>query len=217
MAQSKFGTGLKIRIQEKYRELGYDLGWRLLYSPEAVLERARVAFVGLNPGGNHAPVDHAEFAMESGSAYARECWGKPPGQSTLQCQVLRLFEIVGEPPADVLAGNLVPFRSPSWETLGNKDQALRFGRSIWEEILAHTKPQLVIGMGGDTWPVLKQLLRVRSMQQELVGWGNVRGEQGAFEGGIFVGLPHLSRFAIVTRKESQEGLGSLFGKHYCHY
>ena len=97
MAQSNFGTGFKSRIQEKYIELGYTLGWRLLYSPEAVLERARVAFVGLNPGGNQAPADHAEFAMESGSAYAQERWGKPPGQSTLQRQVLRLFEIVGEP------------------------------------------------------------------------------------------------------------------------
>ncbi len=215
MAQSNFGTGFKSRIQEKYIELGYTLGWRLLYSPEAVLERARVAFVGLNPGGNHAPADHAEFAMESGSAYAQERWGKPPGQSTLQRQVLRLFEIVGEPPADVLAGNLVPFRSPSWEMLGSKDQALRLGRNIWEEILAHTRPQLVIGMGGSTWPVLKQLLRVDSVQQELVGWGSVRGERGTFEGGTFVGLPHLSRFAIVTRKESQQGLQTLLGKHYC--
>lgn len=214
MPHSKFGTGLKSRIQEKYSDLGYALGWRLLYSPEAVLERARVAFVGLNPGGDHAPADHAEFAMESGSAYAQERWGKPPGQSRLQCQVLRLFEIVGEPPADVLAGNLVPFRSPSWEMLGSKDQALRFGRGIWDEILAHTKPQLVIGMGGDTWPVLKQLLRVQSAQKELVGWGSVRGERGEFEGGTFVGLPHLSRFAIVTREESRKGLQTLLGTHY---
>lgn len=64
--KTAFGAQLKDRIERQYSAGGYSLGWRLLYSPEAVLEGARVAFLGLNPGGNHRPPDHAEFTMECG-------------------------------------------------------------------------------------------------------------------------------------------------------
>ena len=47
------------------------------------------------------------------------------------------------------------------------------------------------------------------MERISVGWGNICGERGAFEGGLLVGIPHLSRFSIVTRSESQPGLKRL--------
>jgi len=215
-AQGTFAAGLKRRIRSKYEELGYTMGWRLLYSPEYVLGAARTAFIGQNPGGNYAPPDHAEFAMLSGSAYAAERWGAPPGQGKLQRQVLALFHLIGERPEDVLAGNLVPFRSPSWEALPNKDQALAFGRSIWREILNHAKPRLVIAMGlGTSAPILKELLCVRDIRRVSIGWGSNEGERGVFDGGTFVGLPHFSRFPFATREESQEGLQRLLGEHCC--
>lgn len=224
MPRTRFGASLKRRIEKKYVELGYRLGWRLLYSPEDVLERTRVAFVGLNPGGDRAPAGHATFAMKSGSAYVVEMWprsrpGKSdlPGQSDLQLQVRTLFHIIGERPENVLAGNLVPFRSRDWEALSNKDQALEFGREIWEEILSYAKPELVIGMGGETRSVLRQLLGVQRTQRVPVEWGTdrpVKGERGMFAGGSFVGLPHLSTYKIAKRKESQQALTILLGEHY---
>jgi hypothetical protein len=214
-AQGALAAGLKSRIQSKYEELGYSMGWRLLYSPERVLEIARTALVGQNPGGSYAPPDHAEFAMQSGSAYTDERWGAAPGQGKLQRQVLALLHLIGERPEDVLAGNLVPFRSPSWEALPKKDEALAFGRSIWREILRHAKPRLVIGMGlGTSVPILKELLGVRDIERLKIGWGNNEAERGVFDDGTFIGVPHLSRFPFTTREESQEALQRLLGEHY---
>lgn len=201
---------LRRRIQAAYAKGSHHLGWRLLYSPAAVLEGAKVAFMDLNPGGDEKPVDHAEFCMETGSAYADECWGRPPGQGPLQRQVLGLFEMVGAAPDAVLAGNLVPFRSPSWDTLRNRDAALAFGMEIWRDILAHARPRLVIGMGGVTNRALMAMLGVTAVRTVPVGWGNVTAVAGTFGQGRFVGLPHLSRFRIVGRTESTVALRQLF-------
>lgn len=46
-----FCSGLRARIETFEREHGYGLGWRLLASPAAVLEKADIAFIGLNPAG----------------------------------------------------------------------------------------------------------------------------------------------------------------------
>jgi len=188
---------------------GYSLGWRLLYSPPAVLESARVAFIGLNPGGATRPPEYAEFAMQRGSAYVTESWGAPPGTSKLQRQVRALFQMIGEDPDRVLAGNLVPFRSPSWEALPNRDSALQFGTRIWREILNEVRPQLVIAMGGATSDALNGLLNSKRPQRISVGWGNIAGERSEFDRGVLVGLPHLSRFGICTRPESAAGLRAL--------
>src|SRR5689334_17729326 len=134
-----FAAGLRERIERQYSSDGYTLGWRLLYSPESVLEGAKVAFVGLNPGGSTRPTDHAEFATDHGSAYAVENWGAPPGTSKLRRQVLLLFEKLGERPEAVLAGNLVPFRSPSWGALPHAESALAFGKMLWRDILAEVQ------------------------------------------------------------------------------
>jgi len=208
-----FAASLKSRIEKRYLADGYSLGWRLLYSPEAVLEGAQTAFIGLNPGGSYRPDDHAEFAMDYGSAYARESWGMPPGQSKLQRQVLALFKMLDERPEAILAGNLVAFRSPSWDALDGRQRALAFGKSIWKDIFAQVRPNLVIGMGNDVVAALKEILDVRNTERILVQWGNVCGERGEFTNGTLVGIPHLSRFPIVTRSKSQPGLRELFDAH----
>ena len=39
------------RIEQMYKDCGYQLGWRLLYSPKPTLLDAKVVFSRLNPGG----------------------------------------------------------------------------------------------------------------------------------------------------------------------
>lgn len=183
------------------------MGWRLLYSPPAVLDGAKFAFLGLNPGGDHQSFDQGEFATPTGSAYATETWnGSLPGQSILQRQVLALFQMLGVTPESVLAGNLVPFRSPAWESLSDRGEALAFGKAIWRDILQSAKPTTVVGMGNVVNTALKEMLQVRQTTRIPLNWGNVSGERGAFAGGKFVGLPHLSRFQIATRPASRQGL-----------
>ena len=203
------------RIERAYSASSNTLGWRFLASPVHVLEEAKVAFLGLNPGGRVAPPDHSEFAMRSGSAYVDERWaGHLPGNSPLQRQVRALFQCLAVEPEDVLAGNLVPFRSPDWVSLKDRDHAMKFGIELWRDVLAHACPNLVIGMGREVTTALTVLLGARNEQRIQVGWGRITGMRADFGNGTLIGLPHLSRFGIMLRPESQVGLRRLFGEHW---
>ena len=153
--------------------------------------------------------------MKRGSAYAQESWaGYAPGESPLQRQVLLLFKNLGVRPEDVLAGNLVPFRSPDWSRLSNSTQALSFGRALWGDILQRARPKLVVSMGQVTNEAVVGLLGVRRLTFVPVNWGNVTASEASFDGGKFVGLPHLSRFGIVSRPGSLSPLRNVFGDYW---
>lgn len=204
-----------LEIVGSYATSGNSLGWRLLYSPITVLEKADVAVVGLNPGGDGQGDGHGEFAMADGlSAYRDEEW-KPnykAGQEPLQRQMLKLFERLGVQPEEALAGNLVPWRSSSWQALNKRSKALEFGIKIWREIFRSVQPSTVVAIGNETSRQVAKLLGVSKLTKVPVGWGIVCGSFGSNGKQRLVCLPHLSRFQIMTRSESQDGLDKLFGK-----
>jgi uracil DNA glycosylase superfamily protein len=212
MLEENFMIGeLKRRIEKAYSNSGNTMGWRFLYSPEITLDEARVVFIGLNPGGSFEDKMHGNFAMEKGSAYVGESWaGHPPGESRLQKQVLALFARLDERPAEVLAGNLVPFRSPNWASLRNPTEALRFGSRLWSVALERAGPTVVITMGSVTTEAIAKVLQIEKLHKVHVGWGNVMARKGYFDKGMFIGLPHLSRYAIMTREKSTPYLDKLF-------
>lgn len=185
------------------------LEWRLLYSPRRVLAGARVAFIGLNPGGRFVDPAHGKFSCEAGSAYRKEVenWGP---SSKLQDQVMALFQRLGVAPEDVLAGNLVPFRSPSEKSLAGAYDALAFGIDLWNEILGKVSPEVVVTMGGTANHEISTLLGVREVKVYETGWGSQTASRGTFIGGTWIGLPHLSRFTIMKRNASQSALNVLF-------
>ncbi|MEO0669180.1 MAG: uracil-DNA glycosylase family protein [Pseudomonadota bacterium] len=202
-------------IESAYQKSGNALGWRLLASPEETLKGADVAFVGLNPGGKVDDPSHPRFAVPGKSAYIDESWnGFPPGQSPLQKQVRKLFQMLRVVPEEVLSGNLVPFRSPTWNALPSKRSALDFGFELWRQILERAKPSLVVGMGGDATRQLARLLRADTSERIPLGWGKVTGTRAAHAQGYLVGLPHLSRFPVVGRQASEAGLRKLFGSSW---
>ena len=210
----KFQTELQSEIVAEYNKHDFQHGWRFLYSPAVTMDKARVAFIGLNPGGNKIDDQHSEFCMPSSSAYATEKWREfAPGKAPLQKQVLSLFELLGEDkPEMVLAGNLVPFRSPRWASLSKEKQtaALIFGASIWKRVLCRARPKLVIAMGKPAREKLKEVLSVTGVEENLVNWGNIKAERGDYIGGVFVGLPHLSTFKIINRPKSKAAVLRLF-------
>lgn len=185
------------------------LGWRLLYSPRRVLSGARIAFIGFNPGGRSIDPNHGEFSTEVGSAYRKsvENWGP---SSSLQDQVMALFHRLNVVPEDVLAGNLVPFRSPSEDSLPGASEAISFGKRIWREVFDKVRPSFVASMGGTANREVSSLLMVRDAKKYPVGWGTYTAYRGHFAGGTWIGLPHLSRFAIMKRSASQAALNELF-------
>ena len=202
---------LQIQIQTAYAASGNVLGWRLLMSPATALEGADVAFIGLNPGGSAQPAEHAEFAPEAGSAYACESWaGYAPGRNPLQREVLLLFERIGVQPETVLAGNLIPFRSQNWGKLANRKEALHFGCGLWRDILARAGCKLVITMGAIVTDTFRPMLGCRELTAYPLGWGTVKGVRGEFRGGTLIGLPHLSRYRVISRGKSAEPLAQLF-------
>lgn len=216
ISNNEYCSELVERIKAAYEISGNKRGWRLLASPKPVLDKADVAFIGLNPGGSIQPAGHAEFAMQSGSAYAVETWGKStePGTSPLQIQVQALFEKLRVHPDQVLAGNLVPFRSPSWKRLENRSYSIHFGEMLWADILTRAQPSLVIGMGKEILLPLSRILCASNQQSIPVNWGNVSAIKASFSGGSLVVLPHLSRFGIVTRAASADALRAVFGEHW---
>jgi uracil-DNA glycosylase len=203
---------LKAEIEDAYHNSGNTMGWRLLASPEITINNAEVAFIGLNPGGSAVVAEQSVYAMPEGqSAYVNESWaGRAPGQSPLQCQVRALFTRLNVAPNTVLAGNLVPFRSPNWASLNDPKGSLTFGKKLWGRILRRARPSIVITMGGDTTKAVASILGVPNMTRYSIGWGNITAQRGEFDGGTLIGLPHLSRFCVMNRAASADYLDLLF-------
>jgi hypothetical protein len=212
MARTEFAVALERRIAHAYRSSRNRLGWRLLYSPEHVLDGADVAFIGMNPGGEVDDPDHAEFAMQAKrSAYRDETW--PSGSQRLQQQALALFDRLEVAPENVLAGNLVPYRSPNWDSLPDPEQAIMFGTEIWGAIIERARPRCVVTYGKVANDAVAGMLDVRETKSVPVNWGTNCAMRGRFEleagRGTWIGLPHLSRFTVVTRPESREAMDTV--------
>ena len=154
---------------------------------------------------------HATYAMDQGSAYRDESWGgHVPGESPLQKQVLALFRLLDVTPENVLAGNLVPFRSRDWGSLASPKESLEFGKQLWADVLRCAQPPLVITMGAMATSAIAEVVKAGNMTKHPTGWGNVMMSTGVYPGGLLVGLPHLSRFGIVTRQVGARVLRDVF-------
>lgn len=205
-----YANALNSRIAAAYQASENRLGWRFLYSPFEVIERADVAFIGLNPAGREAEPD--QLAMDTGSAYCNEVWWPKygAGDSPLQRQVRALFDRLAVPPERVLAGNLVPFRSPDWKSLSHAEEALAFGRDLWREVIDTSGVTLVVTMGNLVRDVLADVLNIQTLRYIPTGWGRVSAARGEANGVTLVALPHLSRYRIMDRAESADCISALF-------
>ena len=203
---------IQSKIESAYLDGGYSLSWSFLSSPLANLNSSKVALLGLNPGGGSIGHYHPSFSCEDGSAYVIESWGgRPAGTSKLQQQVRKLFAALALEPSSVLSGNIVPFRSPNWAALSNRTEALLFGKSIWRELFSHWTPELVVCLGEDSARTVRNILGIQNLERILVGWGNCTLSIGQTETCRVIGLPHLSRFAIIGRSQNEDALAQAFG------
>jgi len=212
------------RIDEAYRELGHELGWRFLTSPRSTFPPSSgILLLTLNPGGPRPRPDHDGPSVEAGSAYLVETWEPPysAGRAPLQIQVQRLFDALASElsaPGDgaellngSLGGYFVPFRSPSLAALRSRAASLDFAESLWSQILHEFSPNLIITIDHETTTRLRRVLRRCGMPLEderkyPTGWGDVTAGLAAPEthGPAILRLPHLSRFRVFGRPASQE-------------
>jgi hypothetical protein len=173
-------------------------GWSFMYTPESALERAKVVLAGLNPGGRLKD-QPGEWDYRGGvNAYLDEAWeGYPKGGDPLQQQVAALVNVLHVQPNEVFAANFVPFRSPSWGELPDKEAALAFGRRLLTDLLERTPARLFVTLGKEAGREIAALLGARHVQQHSVDWDpQSMDEFVAPDGRTVLALPHLSRFRI---------------------
>ncbi len=207
------------RIEHGYEDFGHQLGWRFLYSPASTLsENTKLMFSGINPGGAH--YGYPVPSVEEGNAYRIERWGSHGQPNGLQAQVRLLYEDLAEKlhqPAnalmdETLATNFCPFRSPSWDRLQKKRESVMFSKRLWSSIFEHISPRVIICLTHTPFYHFEDVLRHKGFVrtdalQEPVGWGNVSYSSSRYESGIgnvlMVRLPHLSRYRVFGRPQSQ--------------
>jgi|SRR5215211_7051137 len=212
-------------IEQAYEDLGHQLGWRFLYSPASTLsEDTELMFSGINPGGAHyqPPVP----SVEEGNAYRVERWGSHGQPNGLQAQVRLLYESLSEKldqratslMDQTLATNLCPFRSPSWDLLPKRAESIMFSKRLWSSVFRSISPKVVICLTGTPFDHFEDVLtrkgfEMTEMRKEPIGWGNVtysssryRSENGNV---LMVRLPHLSRYKVFGRPESQHAIDRL--------
>lgn len=187
---------------------GDGLGWRLLAGRWATLRSAEVAFVTLNPGG--AAPEPDRLSCEEGSIYVVEAWpGHESGRAPLQRQVQCLFRMIGVAPDEVLAGYLVPFRSRSWRSLADRAGAVEFGRRLWSELLASRRPRLVVTISGVVFETMRDVLGGGDVRSVNSGWGSAKIRTCDYRGGRLIGLPHLSRYRLLSRPACRDVLAAV--------
>jgi hypothetical protein len=80
-------------IENQYRIMNYQLGWRFLNCSKRVLaDDIEIALITLNPGGDSIEPDHPSDSCERGHSFLVEKWGdSAPGRSPLQSQFQAMF------------------------------------------------------------------------------------------------------------------------------
>jgi hypothetical protein len=191
--------------------LGYDLGWRFMMCPAAAMRTAKVAIVGLNPGGRkrHGPT----WSTEDGNAYWTESWGgQVAGMDPLQRQVQQLAGKLSAAPPDVFAAQFVPFRSNSWSDLANPRAAVEFARQLWIWTLAQSPAQTIICLGKVVGPEIAAIVCAKLDRVTSAGWGDQTIDVYRSAAGIkVVALPHLGRFKLMGRLVSEAAVLAALG------
>ncbi|KQS67562.1 hypothetical protein ASG39_22825 [Rhizobium sp. Leaf371] len=206
-------------IEAAYQASGNSQGWRFLYSNRSVLETASVAIIGWNPGGIEEVEGHGQFDMPIGtSAYADEDWKKGngtyygQGNAPYQLQVRAVCERLSVEPREVLAGNLILWRSRKDKALIDRRSAVSFGAAIWGHVLEKVRPSIIIAVGISTGERIAKILNIATDVRHRVGWGEYEAIFGTNGRQKLIALPHLSTFKIMKHANCQTHLDDLFAK-----
>ena len=189
-------------IQKAYEALGYQMGWAFLITPEARLRDAKVAIVGLNPGGNSGG---AAWDCADGNAFFVQRWARNDTEyNRIQIQVQALHKALNVAADETLIAEYIPFRSPSWAALTHKEEALSFARELWTWVLRETPARIFICMGRLVAEELVQLTNARWAEELPTGWGNMKMHRHvAPDGRIIIHLPHPSHYLLFGRAEDR--------------
>lgn len=200
------------RIENAYRQLGYKLNWGFLTCPVANFQNPSTLLVALNPGGGRGDAGDPSwerqkmYSQEEGNEYVVGDWNEDgnPGNAPLQRQIQGLCRFINQPIEALASANFVPFQSPTWAELPNKEQALAFARELWADVIEGLAPRYVIALGTEAGFAMKTLFGVDTLIERKINWGSVKVRFGsAKHGSRFVILPHLSRYQVFNTDGSE--------------
>jgi len=197
----------------------------LLSSVDSFLAVPRLMVATLNPAGDRDyPSHRGAERYENGNAYTSIDWdGHGKGEAPLQKQVQGAFCHLRKRTAfrgsldefarsQVISCQIVPFRSPNEKALHRPVESLEFSRNLWREIFDLWQPDAVVSVSGTTTEELTGLLGEIVDEDSLpTGWGNYQLTLREFSHGTrLIGFPHLSRFKLFGRPQSEPHLEKAF-------
>lgn len=183
--------------------LNADWGYSFFYCPEARLQTSRLGIIGLNPGGGNGPDEPAppnnRHWEHPGFAYLDQPWGEDGGLNPLQIQIQRLADQIPADEADLFAAQLVPFRSPDWESLPNNEAAVATFEPAWKALLETSSVKLWFSLGGVAGERMRRFLDAEPFEYHESGWGRTSiGISANADGVVVASLPHLSRYQLFS-------------------
>ncbi len=189
--------------------LGLRDGFRFVYGPWSTLNSGRIAFLSLNPGRAPSGTKAREVSDERGNSYAVE---QHTTLSPITDQALRSFEFFGAAPQEVLTGVVCPFRTPAWNDLSRQQrtEALTLGRAFWEEPLNRPELELIICCSNEATRAVTGWMGAQLEASRPAGWGNIQIHRYRTRVGTpILALPHLSRFRLFGRPQSEAAIRAL--------
>lgn len=185
-------------IEAEYNRLGYEAFWSFMYTPAERLHDADIALIGLNPGGCKGDTGH--WDNPKGNSYAIEKWSKNGEDwNPLQIQVDALLKAIGVNHDEIFAAQFIPFRSSSWDKLGNKKEALAFGRQLWRCVLERTPATRFLCLGSTVAEELVRLTGAEPDGEFDTGWGKRTFGRYVTPRHVIVRIPHLSWYRVFNR------------------
>ncbi len=199
------------RLAAEETRLGLTQGFKMLYGPWATLGGCDTAFLSLNPGRAPDKAAMRTVSDERGNSYEVE---RLTTVSPLTDQFLRLAELIGRTPLQIMTGVVAPFRSDGFASLapGQRAAALALGQDFWRGPLSAPGLRLVVAVSREAAEMAVALTGARYDGQVAAGWGDhVLRRFRMPDGGRVVHLPHLSRFRLVGRPASADALAWALG------
>jgi hypothetical protein len=170
-------------IKKEYATNSNKIGWRFLVTSKKTFQQNNgIAFITLNPGGKIDREDHPRESSENGCAYLIDDWENKnkPGQSPLQKQIQYLFKEITVTIKEndyekvinsSLCAYFIPFRSPSMQSLKQKDSCIQLARNIWRKVLSVNQFKVIICIDKETYKNLKKYYKqIYLLLQKTFSW-----------------------------------------------
>jgi hypothetical protein len=187
-------------IQKAYDDFGFKCSWTFLCCPQARIKTARVAIVGLNPGGCDDEGHYKPSWEFSENVYFHEHWGSGVNFNPLQIQIQQWHVLAKVAASETLCAQYVPFRSRDWKGLANQKKVLEFSKRLWAWLVDTTSVLTFITMGSVAGDGIADLLGCGEAELLPTGWGNVKIRVRKSPSGCrVIIMPHPSRYGLFLR------------------